>query len=419
MLKSGLFAHVEFSKRLEYLDYLLLPQNHPYGILKAQLKGAVMNSSDLVKLVQRVFQPGDNDTGLAIIVDLPDTKLPDNPEWQARREMATNWAALLNEAKDELDLEAVTLAWYHNAGGNNADLPELCIPLPADKVLNSVEELEGCNAISFNTLFTDHSMILAPTELSATAPLKVAVRDFEMRAATMPGFLSCMIPALQIDYTEVNRRVEILKTLVNDAESATVIFEVGDKTHKLNLDLRFNPAHASGGLFPTNGSAGNLPSGETYVVPYEGNLEAKSLTAGEMPVQFEDEVVLYKIEENKAVAVLSEGPHSKSEAEYIKNEPAYANLSELGLGVLGDFGLQPTGTVLLDEKLGVHIAFGRSDHFGGSVSPADFSSDEAVVHIDRVYIPEMQSRIVLSSLTFHNADGDREIMNNFAWTGVF
>ncbi|MCP4801119.1 MAG: hypothetical protein GY893_14350, partial [bacterium] len=160
-------------------------------------------------------------------------------------------------------------------------------------------------------------------------------------------------------------------------------------------------------------------SGETYVVPYEGNLEAKSLTAGEMPVQFEDEVVLYEIEENKAVSVLSFGPHSKSEAEYIKKEPAYANLSELGLGVLGDFGLQPTGSVLLDEKLGVHIAFGRSDHFGGSVGPGDFSSSEAVIHIDRVYIPEMQSKIVLSSLTFHSADGDREIMNNFAWTGVF
>jgi hypothetical protein len=378
-----------------------------------------MNSSDLVKLVQRVFQPGDNDTGLAIIVDLPDTKLPDNSEWQARREMATNWAALLNEAKDELGLEAVTLAWYHNAGGNNADLPELCIPLSADKVLNSVDELEGCQAISFNTLFTDHSMILAPTELSATAPLKVAVRDFEMRAATMPGFLSCMIPALQIDYTEVNRRVEILKALVNEAESATVLFEVGGRTHKLNLDLRFNPAHASGGLFPTNGNAGNLPSGETYVVPYEGNLDAKSLTAGELPVQFDDEVVLYKIEQNKAVEILSDGPHSKFEAEYIKNEPAYANLSELGLGVLGDFGLQPTGSVLLDEKLGVHIAFGRSDHFGGSVGPADFSSSDAVVHIDRVYIPEMQSKIVLASLIFHSPSGDREIMNNFAWTGVF
>ena len=158
-----------------------------------------MNSSDLVKLVQRVFQPSDNDTALAIIVDLPDAKLPDNPDWQARREMATNWALLLNEAKAEIGLDAITLAWYHNAGGNNADLPELCVPLPADKVLHSVDELEGQQAISFNTLFTDHSMVLAPTELSATAPLKVAVRDFDMRAATMPGFLSCMIPALQID----------------------------------------------------------------------------------------------------------------------------------------------------------------------------------------------------------------------------
>ena len=70
---------------------------------------------------------------------------------------------------------------------------------------------------------------------------------------------------------------------------------------------------------------------------------------------------------NKAVRVLSSGPASEEEADHIAREPAYANLSELGLGVLGDFGLNPTGSILLDEKLGLHIAFGRSDHFGGTV----------------------------------------------------
>ena len=56
--------------------------------------------------------------------------------------------------------------------------------------------------------------------------------------------------------------------------------------------------------------------------------------------------------------------------------------------MLGDFGLSPTGSILLDEKLGLHIAFGRSDHFGGTVGPEDFSGPDAVIHLDRVFIRE-------------------------------
>ena len=52
----------------------------------------------------------------------------------------------------------------------------------------------------------------------------------------------------------------------------------------------------------------------------------------------------------------------------------------------------------MDEKLGLHIAFGRSDHFGGQVGAADFSSPDKVVHIDRVYIPEVQPQVKVLSV---------------------
>ena len=61
--------------------------------------------------------------------------------------------------------------------------------------------------------------------------------------------------------------------------------------------------------------------------------------------------------------------------------------------VLAAFGIKPIGKVLLDEKLGMHIAFGRSEHFGGQVGPDAFTKPEAVIHIDRVYVPEMQPGI--------------------------
>ena len=369
-----------------------------------------LSGDDLRLLIQRVFQPGPEDHGLAIIVDLPDERLPDNPDWRERRKLAQAWGRLLTEQRAALGLERVTVAWYRNAGSNNADLPADCVCGDADFLPTSAADLAGRPVLPFSELFAAHSLVLAPTELSATAPLKVATRATPFRAATMPGFLPTMIPALQIDYGEVNRRVNLLKELLDDADAARLLLTADGQDHELFLDLRHRSAHASGGLFPVNGVAGNLPSGEAYIVPYEGEKAGDpSRTAGTLPVQIGDEVVIYAVADNRATEVLSTGPVSEEEAGKLVAEPAYANLAELGLGVLGDFGLAPVGTILLDEKLGLHIAFGRSDHFGGMVGPADFSSPDAVIHLDRVYIPATQPRVLVRQLRLEGLKdlGDR------------
>lgn len=382
-----------------------------------------LSSEDLRLLIQRVFQPTAADTGLAILVDLPDARLADNDRWAGRRAMAAGWYLALQAEKEALGLERLTLAWYRNAGGNNADLPPTFHAGDGSTVFASADDLPG-DQQNFSELFQTHSMVLAPTELSATAPLKVATREalaagHGFRAATMPGFLPSMIPALRLDYELINRRVNFLAGLLNTAEKAEFLFRTEDGEYELTLDLRHNQGHASGGLFPENGIAGNLPSGEAYIVPYEGNLPGEeSLSRGVLPVQIENEVVLYRIERNKAVEVLSEGEISRTEAARIVQEPAYANLAELGLGVLGDFDLQPTGSILLDEKLGLHIAFGRSDHFGGSVRPEDFSSPDAVIHLDRVYIPATQPQVTVCHVRLSGPGLDREIIRDGVFLGL-
>ena len=106
-------------------------------------------------------------------------------------------------------------------------------------------------------------------------------------------------------------------------------------------------------------------------------------------------------------------------ARRLEEEPAYANLAELGLGVLGDFGLRPAGSILLDEKLGLHVAFGRSDHFGGTVGPSDFSGPDAVVHLDRVYIPETQPRVEVVEVRLLGPGLDRVLIAGNRYTDVF
>ena len=363
-----------------------------------------LTGSELVALVRRVFQPRPGEKALAILVDLPDAKVPDDPSWAARREIARAWTTELNAHRAELGLET-HLVVYPNVHTNNGDLPERAW-FHAGGPLPSVESLDPATSIRFADLYAGHPILIALTKFSATAPLKLAAKTQPIRAATMPGFREDMIPALRLDYTEVNRRVNLLKDLLDRAEGANFRFATPAGPCELHVDLRHRTGHASGGLLPAPGVAGNLPSGEAYIVPYEGEREGDpSRTAGVMPVQFGDEIVRYRMEGNKALEVISDGPRSREEATHLAQEPAYGNLAELGLGVLAAFGVKPIGEILLDEKLGLHLAFGRSDHFGGQVGPKDFSGPEAVIHIDRVYVPETQPDVKVASVDLRMADG--------------
>lgn len=365
-----------------------------------------LKADELTAMITRVFEPTADDTTLAVLVDLPDDALPDNEDWTLRRTIAADWVRELAAARANHGLD-IDLVVYRNVRANNADLPETAWICDPDRLPATADELDPANARSFADILDGHRLILAPTELSATAPLKVLSPRHGCRGATMPGFSPAMIPALRLDYTEVNRRVLLLKDLLDRAVSADLRFTVdGADLHDLHLDLRHRSAHASGGLLPQPGTAGNLPSGEAYIVPYEGEIAGdSSRTTGVLPVEMSGEVVLFEIDENVATGIVSNGPESKREAVLLAAEPARGNIAELGLGVLAAFGLEPIGEVLLDEKLGLHVAFGRSEHFGGQVGPRQFSSPDAVIHQDHVYVSMIQPRVSASSVDLSFSDG--------------
>ncbi len=371
-----------------------------------------LSGDELVALIGSVFPLLDGDKKLGFLTDIPLQN--DNEDWKNRREIALEWYKIIKENIGSLGLEEVNLIAYKSVGSNNADLPENGFIIK-DILPENADELDKYGELkSFSNIFSEYQIFIAPTEFSTTAPLKVNAKKFKFRAATMPGFSDKMIPALRIDYNEVFKRVELLKNLLDPSIMAKVIFSVDDiSEYRMDFDLRFRKSHMSSGRFPHSSTAGNLPSGETYIVPYEGEKGEKSETKGTLPVQIGDDVLFYSIIENRAVEVLGAGNSLKSEIEFLSKEPAYGNMAELGFGVLGDFGLTPINEILLDEKLGFHVAFGRSDHFGGIVAPSDFSSPENVIHLDRVYIKKMQPRVSVKSIILDYPDGDsKEIFIN-------
>jgi hypothetical protein len=375
---------------------------------------SVLTGTDLANLVRSVFPGYPEDRKLGILVDLPRAAARDNPDWKARRDMAEQWASLLKQMAPFVHLDGVSLIAYPDVGSNNAELPPegfvIGAGLPSD-----ASGLPGCGTpLSFETVFRETPLLLAPTEYSTTAPLKNAAARHGFRAATMPGFSEKMIPALRVDYGEVGRRVTAIKERLDRAEEAEIEFiKDGLEPHRMIFDLRHRTAHESSGRFPKKGTAGNLPSGEAYIVPYEGEQGPASRTRGELPVEIAGEVLVFAVEANRARAVrpaATLGPAWNDEAKHLRREPAYGNMAELGFGVLGDFGIGPVGEILLDEKLGLHVAFGRSDHFGGQTGPSAFTRPEEVIHLDRIYIPATQPRIAVYSVILRYPAGPEEVL---------
>jgi hypothetical protein len=365
-----------------------------------------LNFPQLLSLFTTVFAPRADERGLTIFMDLPGGKLPDNASWMDRRRIAAEWYALLVQNFATVPFTSVNCCAYLNVGSNNGDLPRVVMLIDSDDGSHTPPS-EG--EIPLREILEKSSVVIAITELSATAPLKNLARELGFRGATMPGFSRSMIPSLGLDYEKVNSRVMGIKGRMDKAESATLILGSGGIEYRLDLDLRYTKGNASGGLIRESGTVANLPSGEAYIVPFEGEGDKnQSLTGGSLPVQFGDEIVVFRIERNRAIAVEGKGNEAALQREKLQAEPAYGNIAELGIGVLSDWGVQPVGNTLLDEKLGLHVAFGRSDHFGGKTSPKAFRDSRNVVHIDRVYVPSAQPRVVVLSLHFQYDDGETE-----------
>jgi hypothetical protein len=371
-----------------------------------------LSAREFTRFFSETFGVTRTDSRFVVLIDLPDTPEKMTLGWADRNRLAQEWTRFL---RDGYPSSFVRLVAYRATGTNNADLPvSAWILSPDSKTPQSLQELSS-QPILVSDIFESTDIIIALTQFSATAPLKVAASKYLFRGGTLPGFSRAMAGAFRINTNEINRRCETLRKFLSDALSAELTFEVRGKTYTLTLDLRYREAHSSGGLIREKGKVANLPGGESYKVPYEGERDGEpSLSRGILPVEYEDEIVLYHIEGNRAVEILSQGPKSEEERVRIATDPVLGNIAEFGWGILESLGMQPLAAdaltpepVLINEKLGVHIAFGRSEHLGGKISPSAFRDQSTVFHYDHIFIPTMQPNVLLRSVALTLSNGSR------------
>jgi len=345
---------------------------------------------NLLKLLHDVFAPDEQDTAI-VMVDIPARSADDNPDWIERRKMAAEWLAGLTL----IGVKCQPLLTYTATGANNGDLPEH-------------GEQDGTSVPMERTISTA-TLVIAMNRYSATAPLSMLTRRYPtLRAASMPNVLRRMEKsALAADYNEVARKANRLAQWLGEAESAHVIFSTG---HEFRFDLRYRIAHADDGLCRRDKKGFrviNLPSGEAFIVPYEGEKNGQpSLTEGQIPLPWKGQTYVLNVRENRIDQIEGSGPDRTWLKDHFNVDPARRNIAELGLGCNNRAII--TGNVLEDEKAGFHWAYGRSEHLGGVVGPGQFTKPENVVHHDIVYAKGCH--IEIRKLQLVSASGERKLV---------
>ena len=306
-------------------------------------------------MLEDVFAPKKGERVL-FLVDLPHDEIKDNDEWRARRHMADEWLGDFGTMAENVEF-MVDKIEFPATGKNNAKVPE-----------EIIEEARKSN------------LVIAMTEYSATAPLGgVCDEDGSItRCASMPGVAKGMEEtALRADYKKVKQYALALTDMLNNSVGAEISFSTGDS---LYLDLRGRVAEADTGECTQAGQCINFPAGESFKVPYEAVEEeieeyGSSKSAGIMPVDYNGDLVKFVIENNRIVDVKGEGPKAGEMKAFFAQNDSRRNLAELGLGCNPKAVV--SGNVLEDEKVGLHIAYGLSEHLGGKV--------DSDLHEDIVY----------------------------------
>ncbi|MBA2261993.1 MAG: aminopeptidase [Solirubrobacterales bacterium] len=216
---------------------------------------------------------------------------------------------------------------------------------------------------------------LAPClpSISHTLARKVAT-EAGVRGATLPGVTAELLARLMgADFDVLTRRSQAVAALLTEADEAHLTCPRGTN---LRLDLSGRAGISDHGDLTAPGAFGNLPCGEGFVAPFdgEGPLVASSVPG---PGVISDEPVLLTVAGGWLVA--GEGRHA---AAYLEQLDAHGhagrNLAELGVGTNERATL--TGNILEDEKIlgTAHVAFGASAAIGGTVAVA--------VHLDVVVL---------------------------------
>lgn len=341
----------------------------------------------LSRLLRGTFEPKAGQK-ICILIDLDDPReITDfaflkNPDLSIQRNAVTYFYETLRDGVlAELGLSGGEIFAYEVTGGSNLDLPDLAITP------------EGREVSLERDVYPNYDLVLCISTYSATAPLTAFAKKFGFRGATLHGVNRIILNSgLTVDYDDVSRDAEKLRLGMTKADWVEIDFLHDGNTHTLHLDLGKQEAQKSHGLCRGDEpDVANLPAGEIYYVP--------TGASGAFPMKYEDGTIglMHVAGGRITTAELLTGNAGtvKAHNEKLATDPVTGELGELGFGTQ----LLPfSGRDIQDEKVRgtIHVATGRSDHLGGSLTPEKFANHKNATHDDILFAPHKTPEILVT-----------------------
>jgi aminopeptidase len=331
----------------------------------------------LSRLLTTVFAPKGGER-ICILIDLDDPRgakdfgfLADPDLSIQRHAHDVFYLGLKNGVMAELGLSGGELFAYKVTGGSNLDLPENAVATDGREVDLTAD------------VYQKYDIILCISTFSATAPLTAFAKQFVFRGATLHGVNQIILNSgLAVDYNEVSRQAEKLRLGMTRAESVEIDYVFDGQKFTLAVALGGQEAQKSHGLCRGGPDVANLPAGEIYYVP--------TGVEGKFPMKYEDGTIgLMNVTTGRIKhATLLRGNQTTIDEHNAKltSDPVTGELGELGFGTQE---LPPSGRDIQDEKIlgTMHVATGRSDHLGGSLTPDRFANKLNATHDDILFSP--------------------------------
>ena len=358
----------------------------------------------LSRLLLNTFRPKENER-ICILIDLPEISLVkdwaflNNDNFSIQRHAYDSFYKALHEnVMGELKLTGGDFFAYKETGGSNLDLPDLAIAPDGSEL--SLE----------NDIYPNYDIILCISTYSATAPLTAFAKQFGFRGATLHGVNDIILRSgLAVDYNEVSKDAEKLRLALTRADHFEIDFQVENKIYTLKLECDQQEAQKSHGICLVNEpDVANLPAGEVYFVPTGGE--------GEFIMQYGDGTIgLQTVEKGKIInSSLIRGNQSTIDEhnKKIESDPVTGELGELGFGTQD---LPVSGRDIQDEKIlgTMHVATGRSDHLGGSLTPDKFAKPINATHDDILFSPSKTPDITVCEVRMQRDDKTIVVLENY------
>lgn len=200
------------------------------------------------------------------------------------------------------------------------------------------------------------------------------------RIASMPGFTPEMLMPggpMDVDYLLIGQDTERLAALLTKASVVRVQTATGTD---LTISVHGRTGRADTGLYDKPGRWGNLPAGEAYVAPVEGQSEGRLVVeVGWYPGL--DNPMIIEFEKGNVVRITGGG----DVGDYYRSllglgtdeHLSRRNMAELGIGT--NPAAKSVASLLEAEKIKgtIHVGLGDSTHMGGN-NPSDFHTDFVV-----------------------------------------